>query len=123
MIWKCPKCNASWQKCGNGAKTSCKQSYADHCEGFLCECSDEGTKNHGTEKFPCPQAVCDHCGWEGVFPLDTKKCSKCKGSGAKAVVDGENKSVSLHSPGTEVTLNDGTSYIVAPDGLWRKVKG
>lgn len=68
MKWACPKCGAEPDKHGKGA--CCAASVGPCCDGFLCDCDDEGaTPDHGeTHAHPCPSAKCYHCGWEGRFP-------------------------------------------------------
>jgi hypothetical protein len=74
--WKCPKCGALPDKCGNGPCKS-KGAISSSCEGFLCNCDDFGADScaddHG-ESFEnvCHNAACSHCGWWGKFPQRPK---------------------------------------------------
>jgi hypothetical protein len=68
--FRCPKCGALSNEHGDPKKDDCCQD-ADgpSCNGFLCECDDDGTELHGTTyAYPCPEANCYHCGWGGKFP-------------------------------------------------------
>lgn len=72
MKWACPKCGAEPDKHGKGA--CCAASVGPCCDGFLCDCDDDGTTpDHGeTHAHPCPSAKCYHCGWEGKFPRPSR---------------------------------------------------
>lgn len=72
--WKCPKCGAKAHEHGPNRKERCEYNPGGkECEGFLCECSDEGGEQHGlTHADPCPEANCYCCGWGGTFPLPAK---------------------------------------------------
>jgi hypothetical protein len=72
--WACPKCGAEANKHGKGGDDKCVDRHGSTaCMGFLCECDDEGTPEHG-ESFNnvCPEAVCYHCRWSGEFPVRPK---------------------------------------------------
>ena len=67
--WKCPKCGAR-SKCGKGVCLS----DPGPCEGLLCECEQEDPgDHHGTDRDPCENASCYHCGWGGRLPPIPKK--------------------------------------------------
>lgn len=38
----------------------------------------------------------------------------------RALEDARNREVALHRPGSTVTLRDGSTYVVQPDGSWRR---
>ena len=73
--WACPKCGAGPNRHGKGGASACAEvglgfSSWTACHGFLCECTAETEKNHGTSQDdPCSAAACYHCGWSGTFPL------------------------------------------------------
>lgn len=69
VAWRCPKCKTgASSRHGKGGATACQYSQ-DDCNGFLCECDQEGDTKHGTYDDPCLTANCYHCGWGGTFPL------------------------------------------------------
>ena len=69
MKWACPKCGAEPNKHGDGGDTNCKSQNRHSCEGFLCDCDGDTSKEHGeTHADPCHTAACYHCGWSGTFP-------------------------------------------------------
>ena len=74
--WACPKCGATAtaNRHGKGGAKACEQTSAETCDGFLCECLEDGTYYHG-ETFTdvCHEAHCYHCGWGGKFPQTPKK--------------------------------------------------
>ena len=90
--WACPKCGAEPEKHGRGGIDECIERTATEksCQGFLCECGwgedDDGTVapnervDHGeTQDNPCTNAVCYHCGWDGIFPPPPVDVKKLKG--------------------------------------------
>jgi hypothetical protein len=72
--WKCPACGAPAGEHGSG---ECLRGFggdSKFCDGFICECDDDGTAGHGeTSDDPCHSANCQHCGWGGVMPKDAFK--------------------------------------------------
>ena len=71
MKWACPKCGATAGNCdGRGNCKHVGPRGRPGCDGFLCDCDDEGmTPDHGeTQASPCPSAYCYHCHWGGRFP-------------------------------------------------------
>lgn len=72
--WACPNCQASANEHGKGGAEKCKDSQPKYCQGFLCECNDDGeNEDHGTSfAMPCTEAICHHCGWGGQFPVKPK---------------------------------------------------
>lgn len=72
--WKCPRCGAPANAHGKGGMEKCQyDSQTDSCQGFICECDNEGSDGHGELlSDPCPGANCYHCGWGGVFPTAPK---------------------------------------------------
>lgn len=72
--WKCPECGAAPNKHGEGGAEKCEYDRNGWCCGFLCECDDDGSKDHGCLLTkPCPSANCYHCGWGGTFPQMPKR--------------------------------------------------
>lgn len=75
--WACPRCGAPHSSHGKGGKDKCLDRLADAsgCQGFICDCDDPGDdEDHGSNfQDPCTNAVCYHCGWNGVFPKLPKK--------------------------------------------------
>lgn len=62
----CPKCGATPERHGKG---ECLSRNTKTCVGFICECSDDGTVDHGeTLANPCREANCYHCEWGGTVP-------------------------------------------------------
>lgn len=68
--WACPKCGAKAHEHGRGEYETC-DGEGRTCEGFICECADEGfDEAHGTTlASPCTEASCYHCGWGGTYPV------------------------------------------------------
>jgi hypothetical protein len=71
--WECPKCHAQANAHGKGGRDECAGRGALSCPGFICECEDEGSEDHGTSfANQCPEARCYHCNWSGTFPAKPK---------------------------------------------------
>lgn len=73
--WNCPKCGVDYDghKKDDDEKCKDKSARGGSCQGFLCDCDDEGTEGHGDSYTkPCLNAVCHHCGWSGTFPVVPK---------------------------------------------------
>lgn len=71
--WFCPRCHAGPDEHGKGLCASVARRGGESCQGFLCECDGETTKEHGTTYADaCPEATCHHCGWGGTFPKKPK---------------------------------------------------
>ncbi len=67
--WACPRCTAPANNHGKGGEEKCMNRHSGACSGFICDCDEDTTKDHGvTFDDPCPQANCYHCGWGGEFP-------------------------------------------------------
>ena len=77
--WACPKCEAGANEHGEGGGEKCLEQRRNNeiCQGFLCECDDDGEdEEHGlTHAKACPDANCYHCGWGGTFPQMPKKAA------------------------------------------------
>lgn len=84
--WKCPKCDAPHNKHGKGGKEQChdvnSRTTAMGCQGFYCDCDfdfdcfDDETDHGMSFDKMCSNAVCDHCGWGGAFPVKPKGVAK-----------------------------------------------
>ena len=86
--WACPRCGAEPGDHGKGGRDKCAQE-AKACEGFLCECDDDGGPGHGESYAdPCPNANCYHCDWGGTFPPPPFSVSKLPSWAKKAWAEG-----------------------------------
>lgn len=78
ITWACPKCEA---QAGGHGQGRCG-SDSDPCDGFICQCDYDDiprptsmteASDHGNNFTNiCHNATCDHCGWEGSFPVKPK---------------------------------------------------
>ena len=70
--WVCPHCGQTESRHGRGGSRACDaEQKGPVCPGLICQCSDgvcfSRGLGYGWRRSPCPNAVCQHCGWRGTI--------------------------------------------------------
>lgn len=75
--WACPRCGIDDKAEHTQKVRDVVECQSNACSGFICECDGETPKGHGdTPATACPNAVCYHCRWSGVWPPRPKNLTE-----------------------------------------------